>query len=177
MAAHKYLWEKLGILHGDISIGNILLRRVEGQGATGLLIDFDSAIIRAADPKVAVPVAANDDDGKTSVTNVKGRVLTVSVRLNCRKPQTDALIALNIDGERYDITSTTWRVFSVAVPMFGLYRAITCSMLYRFFGYLLTSTEIADIPSLMICAKWHPRPIVSSRTPVVHGNPTHYVLF
>ena len=29
----------------------------------GLLIDFDSAIIRAADPKVAVPAAADGDDG------------------------------------------------------------------------------------------------------------------
>jgi hypothetical protein len=77
LAAHKYLWEKLQILHGDISIGNILLHRVkEDQEATGLLIDFDSAFIRkAADPK----------DGDDGVAIVKERVWTVSVRPNCRE--------------------------------------------------------------------------------------------
>lgn len=45
MAAHKYLCEKLKILHCDISIGNILLRRPNNNSeATGLLIDFDFAM-------------------------------------------------------------------------------------------------------------------------------------
>ena len=46
----------------------------------GLLIDFDSAIIQAADPKVAIPATANGND---SVAIVKEHVWTVSVRLNC----------------------------------------------------------------------------------------------
>jgi Ser/Thr protein kinase RdoA (MazF antagonist) len=83
LEALKYLWEKLRILHGDISVGNILLCRVEeDQEAVGLLIDFDSAIIRAADSKVTVPVTADGDDG---VDIVKECVWTVSVRLNCRE--------------------------------------------------------------------------------------------
>ena len=45
LAAHKCLWENLGILHRDISIGNILLyRNGESEEAAGLLIDFDFSI-------------------------------------------------------------------------------------------------------------------------------------
>jgi hypothetical protein len=44
LAAHKYLCEKLKILHCDVSIGNILIYRSDDdQEATGLLIDFDFA--------------------------------------------------------------------------------------------------------------------------------------
>jgi hypothetical protein len=44
LQAHKYLCETLKILHGDISIGNILLYRPdESVEASGLLIDFDFA--------------------------------------------------------------------------------------------------------------------------------------
>ena len=43
-AAHKYLCEKLKILHADISTGNIMLHQPnENARATGLLIDFDCA--------------------------------------------------------------------------------------------------------------------------------------
>jgi hypothetical protein len=58
----------------------------------GLLIDFDSAIIRAADPKVADPAAADSDDG---VAIVKERVWTVSVRLNCRETANGIFISGN----------------------------------------------------------------------------------
>jgi thiamine kinase-like enzyme len=44
LAAHKYLCEKLKVLHCDISVGNILLYHPnDNSEATGLLIDFDSA--------------------------------------------------------------------------------------------------------------------------------------
>jgi Fungal protein kinase len=44
LAAHKYLCEKLKVLHCDISVGNILLYRPDDNSeATGLLIDFDFA--------------------------------------------------------------------------------------------------------------------------------------
>lgn len=42
LAAHQYLCETVHILHRDISIGNILLYRANGdQEAHGLLNDFD----------------------------------------------------------------------------------------------------------------------------------------
>ena len=44
---HRYLYNDLGILHRDISLNNILLRRGTGADETdeavGLLIDFDYA--------------------------------------------------------------------------------------------------------------------------------------
>ena len=40
--AHRYLFNELGILHRDISLNNILLRRVaDADEAVGLLIDYD----------------------------------------------------------------------------------------------------------------------------------------
>ena len=63
--AHKYLCEKLNILHRDISIGNILLYRVdEDQEVTGLLVDFDfSMTIRqgvAADASVGDHMSSDE---------------------------------------------------------------------------------------------------------------------
>jgi hypothetical protein len=43
-AAHKLIWNDLHILHQDISINNLLLRRLSStELTTGLLIDFDYA--------------------------------------------------------------------------------------------------------------------------------------
>ncbi|KIL55421.1 hypothetical protein M378DRAFT_17957 [Amanita muscaria Koide BX008] len=62
LAAHKYLWENLQILHRDISIGNILLYRAEeGQEANGLLIDFDFST-------TFVPDSVNDEDDANFTT-------------------------------------------------------------------------------------------------------------
>jgi len=41
--AHSHLYNKLGILHRDISSKNILLNRTDAHKTTGLLIDFDYA--------------------------------------------------------------------------------------------------------------------------------------
>ncbi|RDX40250.1 hypothetical protein OH76DRAFT_375968 [Lentinus brumalis] len=43
LLAHQFAWEKCGILHRDISVGNILLYYVDGPRRIGLLADWDLA--------------------------------------------------------------------------------------------------------------------------------------
>lgn len=47
LAAHKIAWEEYGILHRDVSVGNILICEVDDGSpelkAIGLLIDWDLA--------------------------------------------------------------------------------------------------------------------------------------
>jgi protein kinase-like protein len=51
---HRYLYNELGILHRDISLNNILLRRVEdADEAVGLLIDYDYAELLLLEPEVS----------------------------------------------------------------------------------------------------------------------------
>jgi len=43
-SAHRYLYDRVGILHCDLSINNVLLVRKDNDSeATGLLIDYDYA--------------------------------------------------------------------------------------------------------------------------------------
>jgi hypothetical protein len=80
LAAHKYLCEKLKILHCDISIGNILLYRPnDNSEATGLLIDFDFA---------------------TTVENIAAGILT---NFNINNEGHD----VNIDGDSLDNEAAT----------------------------------------------------------------------
>jgi hypothetical protein len=48
--AHRYLYNVVGILHGDLSVSNILLNRRDNESeAIGLLIDFDYSVDRDLD--------------------------------------------------------------------------------------------------------------------------------
>ena len=61
---HQYLYNDLGILHRDISLKNILLRRVGGSDeAVGLLIDFYYAKMLLLE---GLPASASDFDGVVS---------------------------------------------------------------------------------------------------------------
>lgn len=68
--AHRYLFNELGILHRDISLNNILLRRVaDADEAVGLLIDYDYAELLLLDleglPESSSDAAAMDSGSET----------------------------------------------------------------------------------------------------------------
>lgn len=57
---HRYLYNELGILHRDISLNNILLKRAaDADEAVGLLIDYDYAELLLLEP-VGSPESASD---------------------------------------------------------------------------------------------------------------------
>lgn len=65
---HRYLYNELGILHRDISLNNILLRRVaDADEAVGLLIDYDYAELLLLDSE-GLPESASDADPMDSAT-------------------------------------------------------------------------------------------------------------
>ena len=78
-AGHKLLWEKAGILHRDVSAGNILI--VEKQGSRsfhGFIHDFDYSSMAGIQPafEMALPNSTRQPDEDALLENLKERTVS-----------------------------------------------------------------------------------------------------
>jgi len=105
--AHRYLYNRLGILHCDLSINNILLIRKDNESeATGLLIDYDYSIDAGSEaPKhqelqQTVPSAPHTSGRGTAEGTLSKRRVAVANAVSGVPSDTSELETVQSRGEK-----------------------------------------------------------------------------